>query len=100
MSSSDMYDFGIGSIAHGSRSLVDIAGAAERECEIPGGMRLRWDPHAFPQGMFSVCDSGWSCLKSPHAVARITDFAENGIERRALHLTRPVAAHHGEPVVS
>ncbi len=62
-------------------TLVATAGAAQLECKIPSSLLnripgsvlkpLRWHPPAFPQRVFTVCDSGWSSLKSPHAVTRI-----------------------------
>lgn len=89
-------------------TLVATAGAAEAECEIPSGLQpgmrssvlksLRWDPPAFPQRVFTVYDSGWSGLKSPHAVVRIAEFIENRIRQRAPLLTRPRTQDHGEPV--
>ena len=66
---------------------VAMAGAAQRECDIPNILQhrmpgsvlksLRWHPPAFPQRVFTVCDSGWSGLKSPHAVARIAEIMMN-----------------------
>jgi hypothetical protein len=35
---------------------------------------LRWRPSAFRQRVIGVCNSGWSGLKSPQAVARMVEF--------------------------
>lgn len=71
---------------------VASAGAAKLECAIPGSLHdripgsvqksLRWHPPAFPQRVFTVCDSGWSGLKSPQAVARIAEFNANRMRQR------------------
>lgn len=70
-----------------SRALSHLASTAAtlgEECEIPCSLNrgvppavlhsLRWHPPAFPQRVFSVCNSGWSGLKSPQAVAREVEF--------------------------
>lgn len=64
--------------------LSQAAAAAKRECLVPSTAALgapshvrhclRWDPPLFPQRVFPVSQCGWSGLKSPHEVARITDF--------------------------
>jgi mannose-1-phosphate guanylyltransferase len=66
------------------RLMPQIAVAGREECEIPASFErrmpgsvqrsLRNQPPAIPQRVFTVCDSGWSGLKSPQAVARIADF--------------------------
>jgi mannose-1-phosphate guanylyltransferase len=89
--------------------LAAMAGAAQRECEIPNSLQdrvpgailksLRWHPPAFPQRVFTVCDSGWSGLKSPHAVTRIVEFMANQTHRRRHQLiSPPTTAHHGAPI--
>jgi hypothetical protein len=90
-------------------TLVTLAGAAQRECKISNGLQhrepgsalkpLRWHPLAFPQRVFTVCESGWSGLKSPHAVARIAEFVANQIPGREPSLTRPTSRNHSEPIV-
>jgi mannose-1-phosphate guanylyltransferase len=72
-------------------NLVALAGAAQQECEIPTSLQYRtpgsvlkslpWQAAAFPQRVFTVCDSGWSSLKSPHAVARIAEILANRVDR-------------------
>jgi mannose-1-phosphate guanylyltransferase len=88
-------------------ALVTAAAAAHVECEITSSLQhrmsasvlrsLRWHPPAFPQRVFTVCDSGWSGLKSPHAVARIAEFVANRIEGGPL-LTREKNPGHSESV--
>jgi mannose-1-phosphate guanylyltransferase len=68
-------------------TIAAMARAAQRECAVPNSLQdrlpgpvlksLRWHPPAFPQRVFTACDSGWSSLKSPHAVARIVEFTSN-----------------------
>lgn len=64
--------------------LLTAATAAQVECEIPATL-LEGVPHTvlksltpcpptLPQRVFTVCQSGWSGLKSPHEVERIRDF--------------------------
>jgi mannose-1-phosphate guanylyltransferase len=63
---------------------IEVAKSGREECEItaslerrvPGSPQssLRNQPPAVPQRVFTVCDSGWSGLKTPQAVARIADF--------------------------
>ncbi len=70
-------------------TLVTLAGAAQQECAMPPSLPygmpgsvlkpLRWQPPAFPQRVFTVCDSGWSGLKSPHAVARVAEIIANRV---------------------
>ena len=80
--------------------LIAAASAAQVECEIPDSLlrgvpgavvkSLRWNPAAFPQRVFTVCQSGWSGLKSPQEVARIAEFHSSRIGRdriRAEHAT-------------
>jgi mannose-1-phosphate guanylyltransferase len=86
-------------------TLAAMAGAAQRECEIPSNLQhlmgtvpksLRWHPPAFPQRVYTVCDSGWSGLKSPHAVARIAEFMTNRSYRRPTMSARSVSADEPE----
>jgi hypothetical protein len=90
-------------------TLAGMARAAQRECEIPNGLQdgvpgailksLRWRPPAFPQRVFTVCDSGWSGLKSPHAVTRIAEFMSNQTHhRRQPLMSPPTTANHSELV--
>ena len=88
--------------------LVAAAGAAHVECEIPSSLlhrtpgsvlkSLRWHPPVFPQQVFTVCDSGWSGLKSPHAIARIAEFVANRSGKWAVPLTGETPASRGEPI--
>lgn len=58
--------------------------AAQSECRVSKSVMhgvpipllkgLRWDAPVFPQRVFTVGQCGWSGLKSPHEVARISDF--------------------------
>ena len=83
-------------------TLVGAASAARVECRIPSSLQdrmpgavlksLRWHPPAFPQRVFTVCDSGWSGLKSAHAVARIAEFISNEIAQREPTLDRAATA--------
>ncbi len=85
---------------------VAMAGAAQMECAIPSSLldrmsrpvlkSLRWAPPAFPQRVFAVCDSGWSGLKSPHAVARIADFLTYQTRRRPPSWSSPTYPESGK----
>jgi hypothetical protein len=89
-------------------TLVDAAHTDRVECRIsssfhnrqPGAVLklLRWHPPAFAQRVFTVCDSGWSGLRSPHAVARIAEFIANQIDQREPILGRSAAADTSETV--
>jgi mannose-1-phosphate guanylyltransferase len=89
-------------------TLVAATAAAHLECEIPRSLQdrmpgsvlksLRWHPPAFPQRVITVCDSGWSGLKSPHAVARMAEFIGNPIGGRESALDRAMTASHSEPM--
>jgi hypothetical protein len=89
-------------------TLTARAHAARTECEIPAGVQGRvpgsipkplcWHPPAFPQRLFTVCDSGWSGLKSPQAVARIADFIASKSQRPLPLLTRSTEPLQGTPV--
>jgi mannose-1-phosphate guanylyltransferase len=89
-------------------TMVTMAGAARLECVIPKHLQdrmpgsvlksLRWHPPAFPQQVFTVCESGWSGLKSPYAVARIAEFVTNRTDRREQVLSRPTSPDQSEPV--
>jgi hypothetical protein len=70
-----------------SKKLMQLSAAATargEECKIPSVVSkgdppalpesLRWRPSAFRQRVIGVCHSGWSGLKSPHAVARMVEF--------------------------
>ena len=88
-------------------TLAGMARAAQRECEIPNSLQdrvpgailksLRWRPSAFPQRVLTVCDSGWSGLKSPHAVTRIAEFVGNRHRRQPL-MTPPTTPNQSELV--
>jgi hypothetical protein len=64
--------------------LTHAAAAARVECEVPLSLQrgvpnpvlrsLRWSPPAFAQRALRVGGAGWSGLKSPRAVARITEY--------------------------
>jgi mannose-1-phosphate guanylyltransferase len=87
-------------------TLIGAASAARMECRIPSCLQdrmpgsvlksLRWHPPAFPQRVFIVCDSGWSGLKSPHAVARIAEFIANQNSQREPALGRAATADYSE----
>lgn len=95
-------------ICQGLTTLVAAAGAAHVECEIPSSLQhrtpgsvlksLRWHPPVFPQRVFTVYDSGWSGLKSPHAVARIAEFVANRSGEWDRPLTGETTARRGEPI--
>ena len=68
-----------------TQNLVKLSAAAaatESECELPMDLQrgvpgptlrtLRWNPPMFPQRAFPVLGSGWSGLRTQHAVARVT----------------------------
>lgn len=88
-------------------ALVEAASTDRVECRIPSSLHnrrpgavlksLRWHPPAFAQRAFTVCDSGWSGLKSPHAVARIAEFIAKQIDRREP-MGRSAAADMNENV--
>jgi mannose-1-phosphate guanylyltransferase len=89
-------------------ALVAAASAAHLECAIRSSLQdrmagpvlksLRWHPPAFPQRVYTVCDSGWSGLRSPHAVARIAEFTANRIVQRDVTQAQETTAAHGEPI--
>jgi len=64
--------------------LIAAATAHSEECRIVSVVNkgeppalpdcFRWRPSAFRQRVIGVCNSGWSGLKSPHAVARMVEF--------------------------
>jgi hypothetical protein len=70
--------------------IISSAAIAGEECEIAASLNrgvpaavlhsLRWYPPAFPQRVFSVCNSGWSGLKSGRAIARVSDFRSRNHE--------------------
>ena len=90
-------------------TLATMARAAQLECEIPSGLEhripgrilksLRWNPPTLPQRVFPVFDSGWSSLKSPHAVARIADLMETRIHSRQTPLGEMTTRNHSESMV-
>jgi mannose-1-phosphate guanylyltransferase len=96
------------SISRCLTTLATLAGSAQVECAIPTSLQfrvpgsvlklLRWQPPAFPQRVFTVCDSGWSGLKSPHAVARIAEIVASRIGQHESPRFRPTAPHHGESI--
>lgn len=67
--------------------LIAAASAARAECEIPDSLirstpdtvirSMRWHPSAFPQRVFTVCQSGWSGLHSAREISRIAEFYRN-----------------------
>jgi mannose-1-phosphate guanylyltransferase len=71
--------------------LLAAASAAQVECEIPATLRegvpntllksLTWSPPGLPQRVFTVCQSGWSGLKSPQEVTRIVESLRSTRER-------------------
>lgn len=89
-------------------TLAAMAREAQRECEVsdslqlrvPGAMlkSLRWRPPAFPQRVFTVCDSGWSSLKSPQAVTRIAEFVAKGFDEQQPQSNPKTPANLAEPV--
>jgi mannose-1-phosphate guanylyltransferase len=89
-------------------TLAARAHAARTECQVPASVQscmpgsllksLRWHPPAFPQRLFTVCDSGWSGLKSPQAVARIADFVASKSRRPLSLLPRASDLIQGAPV--
>jgi hypothetical protein len=64
--------------------LAATAAAAGEECELPLHLQagvpkpvlrsLRWNPPSFTQRAFCVHSSGWSGLRSPRSVERISAF--------------------------
>jgi mannose-1-phosphate guanylyltransferase len=74
--------------------VITAATIAGEECEIPSALNrgvppavlhsLRWHPPAFPQRVLNVCNSGWSGLKSPRAIARVSHFRSHSSESTAF----------------
>jgi mannose-1-phosphate guanylyltransferase len=74
--------------------VISTAAIAGEECEIPSSLNrgvppavlhsLRWHPPAFQQRVFTVCDSGWSGLKSARAIARVSQFRSHSPEYAAF----------------
>jgi hypothetical protein len=95
-------------ISHTLTSLAALAGAARLECAIPGNLQhripgpvlksLRWHPPAFPQRVFTVCDSGWSGLRSPHAMARIAEIMAHRTHWRDPVSTQLTAPDYSESI--
>jgi len=89
-------------------TLAAMARAAQRECEITNSLQervpsavlksLRWRPPAFPQRVFTVCDSGWSGLKSPQAVTRIAEFVANRVDRSRPLNGLQTLSNRGDPL--
>jgi mannose-1-phosphate guanylyltransferase len=89
--------------------LVTGAGAAQVECEIPASLfeavpntvlkSLTCSPPALSQRVFTVCQSGWSGLKSPQEVTRIMEFLRSTGERYEAKVHALVPSTHPEPVV-
>lgn len=81
------------------RALIGIAG---EECQVPDELRreiragilcsMPWHPAMLPQRVVAVSCSGWSGLKSPRAVAQITQFLVSIEHSRAAEPIAPQAA--------
>jgi mannose-1-phosphate guanylyltransferase len=66
------------------KKLVDAASASGAECEVPMGLQravpnavlrsLRWNPPGLSQRVALVQGCGWSSLKTPRAVERLSSF--------------------------
>jgi len=84
------------------RHLRALIGTAREECQIPDDLRreiragilrsMPWHPAMLPQRVVAVSCSGWSGLKSPHAVAQITQFLVSIEHSRAAEPIAPQAA--------
>jgi mannose-1-phosphate guanylyltransferase len=88
-------------------NLLAVSSAAQLECGIPSSLQDRmpgsilkspWNPRTFPQRVFPVCDSGWSGLESPHAVARVADFLAHRIHRHQSLSSHPTTRNQSEPM--
>jgi mannose-1-phosphate guanylyltransferase len=89
--------------------LLTAATAARVECEIPATLlqgvgntvlkSLTWSPPALPQRVFTVCQSGWSGLKSPREITRIMDFLRTAGERYQADVRTLEPSSRREPVV-
>jgi mannose-1-phosphate guanylyltransferase len=89
--------------------LLAAATAAQVECEIPAALlegvpntflkSLTWSPPALPQRVFTVCQSGWSGLKSPQEVTRIMEFLRTIGERYEAELHTLVPSSRRAPLV-
>ncbi len=89
--------------------LLTAATTAQVECEIPATLlegvpntllkSLTWSPPALPQRVFTVCQSGWSGLKSPREVTRIMDFLRRTGERYQAEVRTLPPSSRREPVV-
>jgi hypothetical protein len=89
--------------------LLTAATAAQVECEIPETLlegvpstvlkSLTWSPPALPQRVFTVCQSGWSGLKSPQEITRIMDFLRTTDERYEAEVRTLVPSSGRERVV-
>jgi hypothetical protein len=90
-------------------TLVTLARAGQMECQIPNSFQnrlpgsaikpLRWYPPIFSQRVFTVCESGWSGLKSPHEVARIAEFISNSSHRQRPSIALQTTPHRGKRIV-
>jgi hypothetical protein len=77
-------------LSNGLAELIAAAAARGEECKIPSMVNessplsladsLRWRPSAFRQRAIGVCDSGWTGLKSPQAVAHTVEFLHRSAE--------------------
>jgi hypothetical protein len=89
--------------------LVRNASATQTECEIPAALlegvpntvlrSLTCSPPALRQRAFTVCQSGWSGLKSPQEVTRVMEFFRNTGERPAAEVQTLLPSRHREPVL-
>jgi mannose-1-phosphate guanylyltransferase len=96
-------------IASKLRRLLTAATAAQVECEIPLTLlegvpstvlkSLTWSPPALPQRVFTVCQSGWSGLKSPQELMRIMEFLRTSGERYEAEVRTLVLPTRREPAV-
>jgi hypothetical protein len=84
------------------RHLRAMIGIASEECRVPDELRreiragilrsMPWHPAMLPQRVVAVSCSGWSGLKSPRAVAQITQFLVNIELSRTAEPIAPQAA--------
>jgi mannose-1-phosphate guanylyltransferase len=89
--------------------LLTAATAAQVECEIPATLlegvpntvlkSLKWSPPALPQRVLTLCQAGWSGLKSPQEVTRIMEFLRTTSERYEAEVRTLVPSSRREPVV-
>ena len=85
-----------------ARHLRALVGTAGEECQVPDELRreiragilrsMPWHPAMLPQRVVAVSCGGWSGLKSPRAVAQITQFLGSVGLSRAAEPIAPQAA--------